>query len=58
MNIRGATLDSTMNIADRQTCDRYAIGRRACRRAVLIVLLDDNAVLADVGERDILVAHG
>jgi hypothetical protein len=42
---------------ERQVCDRHAVGRSACRRAVLVVLLDDDAVVADVGERDVLVGH-
>jgi hypothetical protein len=57
INICSATLDCALNVAECQTCDRHTIRRRACGRAVLVVLLDNDAVLADVRERDVFVSH-
>jgi hypothetical protein len=47
-----------VDIAERQPGDGDAASRRAGGRAVLVVLLDDDAVFADVGERDVLVGDG
>jgi hypothetical protein len=58
VNVRGRAIYCSMNIAERQTRDRHTVGRCACGRAVLVILLDDDAVLADAGERDVLVCHG
>ena len=45
----------TSDAGDGEVGDGNTGGGRACRRAVLIVLLDDDAVLGDVGEGDVLV---
>lgn len=39
-----------MDVVERQVCVRHAVGRSACRGAILVVLLDDNVVNADVRE--------
>lgn len=44
-----------MHIINSQASNRDAIGRCATWRAILIVLLDHNTVLRNVGERDVLV---
>jgi hypothetical protein len=58
INIRGTALDGTVDVAKRQARDRHTVGRSACRGTVLVILLDDDAVFANVGERDIFVGNG
>lgn len=47
-----------MHVVERQSRNGHSVGRRARRRAILVVLLDHDAVLADVGERDVFIGHG
>jgi hypothetical protein len=48
--------DGTLDVLDSETSDWDTGGGLASRRAVLVVLLDDNSVLGDVLEGDVLVA--
>lgn len=45
----------TLDVRDSKTSDRDAVSRLASRRAVFVVLLDDDALLGDVLESDALV---
>ena len=47
--------DGALDAGDGEVGDGDAGGGVACGRAVLVVLLDDDAVLGDVGQRDVLV---
>ncbi len=44
-----------MNIAQSQPRNRHTTSRCPCGRAILVILLDDNAVTGNSGECDILV---
>jgi hypothetical protein len=55
VDISSAAGDSSLDVAHGKTSDRDAVGGGAGRAAVLVVLLDDDAVLGDSGEGDVLV---
>lgn len=55
INISARALHSARNPANREPRNRHARRRRPRRAAVLVVLLDDDAVLGDARQRDVLV---
>ena len=55
MDISSAAGDSSLDVAHGQTSDGDTVGGGSGRAAVLVVLLNDDAVLGDSRERDVLV---
>lgn len=61
IDVRSTRCDGAGDAVDGQVGDRDASGWSARRGTVLVVLLDDDAILGDVLERDVLVGdalHG
>lgn len=56
VDIGGLTVDGAVDVVQGETGDRDSIGGSTGRATVLVVLLDDNAVLGDTGESDVLVS--
>ena len=55
INLLSTTRDTARHIRDGQIRDGHTRRRGTCGRAVLVVLLDDDAVAGDVGEGDAAV---
>jgi hypothetical protein len=57
IDISSRAADATGNTIDSKPSNGNTSGGNTGRRTVLIVLLDDNAVVSDVGECDVLVSN-
>ena len=57
VNLRSTTRHATCNTADGEAGNGHSSRGLAGGASVLIVLLDDDAVLCDVGQLDVLVCH-
>ena len=54
-DVGAARLDGSSNLVDSDIGDRNASSRDTSWRSVLIILLDDNTILGDVGQSDGIV---
>jgi len=57
IDVGRTALDSARHAVERQISDRDATGWGSGRAAILIILLDDNAVVCNARKRNILVSH-
>lgn len=57
LDLGGRALDATLDLVELDVVDLDAVGRLAGGTAVLVVLLDDDAVLGDARQANVLEAH-